>query len=142
MIVLNLILVGALTITSYRSVPEQTDDSPYFTSIGDRTGIHGCAISPDLLCPLAIGQYKVHTRNMCTYKEKLHYGDWLQIDGVGIREINDVTHPKIHNTIDVWVETYAQEKAFGIQHRQVFLVEPTYVETARRNTQSYMELGR
>jgi len=60
----------------------------------------------------------------------VHYGDWLYIDGMGYFEVNDVmgaytshkAHGKwvrtvIHNQIDVWVGSLAEEKAFDKRRR-------------------------
>lgn len=43
------LLLGQMTITSYRSIPKQTDSSPHYTSIGEHVHPHGCAVSQDLL---------------------------------------------------------------------------------------------
>ena len=39
-LILIVTLLGNLQVTSYRSVPNQTDNSPYFTSIGERVHPH------------------------------------------------------------------------------------------------------
>lgn len=95
--VLELTLIGFLTVTSYQSVPEQTDDSPFITSIGERTHPGGCAASRDLL------------------GLEVKYGDYIYIDGLGLCRINDTMHPRIKRTIDVWVKDYASEKRIGVR---------------------------
>lgn len=89
------VFVGNLTITSYRSVPEQTDDSPYLTSIGERVNNHGVAVSQDLL-----------------KSGVLHYGDLLYIDGQGFKTVNDTMNPRVMKHLDIWVESYDEEKNF------------------------------
>lgn len=113
----NLILVtvflGQLTITSYRSVPEATDSSPYVTSTGERVGSHGVAVSQDLL-----------------KSKKLKYGDWLYLEGVGFRKVNDCMNIRYKNRLDVWVPNYEKEKEFDRKFRgkkiRVFLIKRSY----------------
>lgn len=89
------VLIGSLQITSYRSVPEQTDDSPFITSTGERVCKDGVAVSQDLL-----------------KSKRIKYGDWLYIEGIGFKRINDTMHPRHKNHIDVWVATLQDEKEF------------------------------
>ena len=88
-------LVG-LTLTSYQPIAKQTDSSPTWTSIGDRTTKFGVAVSQDML---ADGRVK--------------YGDVLYIEGVGYRVVNDCMNKRHTNRIDVLVFTYAEEKRIG-----------------------------
>ena len=92
-------------VTAYRSVPQQTDNSPFITSIGHRVSQQGCAVSPDFL----------GTGEIC-------YGDAVKIDGVGIRIVNDVTHPRLKRTIDVWVSSFLAEKQMGVRKAQKVVV--------------------
>lgn len=92
-------------ITAYRSVPQQTDSTPFITSIGHRVSQQGCAVSPDLM---ASGE-------AC-------YGDAITIDGIGLKIVNDTTHPRLKRTIDVWTATYAEEKKMGIRKAQRVVV--------------------
>lgn len=94
-LILISIFLGNLNITSYRSVPNQTDNSPYITSIGERTCKDGVAVSQDLL-----------------KSKRIKYGDWLYIEGVGLKRVNDTMHVRFKNHIDVWVKTYDEEKKF------------------------------
>lgn len=116
---IGILLNSSMVITAYRSVPSQTDSSPNFTSIGDRTHTGGVAVSRDLL-----------TR----WKGPLNYGDYLYIYGLGIYQVNDVmndttydkqTHKryKIRQHIDIWVSSHDEEKKIGIQHHRVFLIK-------------------
>lgn len=102
------VLIGNLTLTSYRSVPNQTDSAPYYTSIGERVSVRGCAVSRDLLK---------------RWGGPLNYGDLIYIEGVGFRFINDCMAARHKCAVDIWVETYQAEKAIGVKKgRKVWLV--------------------
>ena len=96
------IILSTMTVTSYRAVKAQTDDTPNYTSINHHVHPYGCAVSPDLLT----------SGEVC-------YGDAVIIPKVGIRIVNDVTHPRLKRTIDIFVNTKAQEKRAGIRHVRV-----------------------
>lgn len=100
------VFVGNLTLTSYRSVPEQTDTSPYWTSIGERVNSHGVAVSQDLLKSGIV-----------------RYGDLLYIEGQGFKVVNDCMNSRLKKSVDVWVETYEDEKAVGKRPAKVWLVK-------------------
>lgn len=137
-IALIVTLIGTLQITSYRSVRSQTDRSPFFTSIGERVHAGGCAVSRDLLCPAC---RRLHHR--CKHPEvrgRLHYGDWVYVDGYGFRQVNDVMGTRQHywvrtkhgrrrlfksirRAIDIWVGTWKEEHAVNVRHRNVYQVE-------------------
>jgi len=91
-----------MTITSYRSIPSQTDDSPYTTSIGERVHPHGIAVSRNLLK---------------RWGGPFNYGDFVYIEGIGFKVINDTMHERYKDHIDVWVQTYAEEKEFDKNFR-------------------------
>src|SRR5258708_5305016 len=88
-------IIGNLNITSYRSVRSQTDDSPFFTSIGEHVCKDGVAVSQDLL---ADGTFS--------------YGDWIYIEDIGLKRVNDTMALKMKNHIDVWVGSQKEERAF------------------------------
>lgn len=100
------VLLSTCTVTSYRSVPSQTDDSPYYTSIGEHVNPNGVAVSQDLL-----------------KSKKVHYGDVLYIEGVGFKHVNDCMAARHRNAVDVWVETYDQEKKFGVKRKQIWIIK-------------------
>lgn len=104
------ILIGCLQVTAYRSIPSQTDNSPYTTSIGERVTVRGCAVSQDML-----------SKNGGAF----NYGDLLYIEGVGFRVINDTMNIKNKKSVDLWVQTYQDEKKVGVSHKRVWLVKPT-----------------
>ena len=89
------VALGQVTLTAYRSVPGQTDSSPWSTSIGERVTIRGCAVSQDLLADNG---------------GPLHYGDLIYIEQVGFRFVNDSMNKKIKRGVDLWVPTIESEK--------------------------------
>ena len=112
-LILTTIFLGNLYVTSYRSTVSQTDDSPYITSIGDRVGTHGVAVSPDL-----------------RKSGKVKYGDWLYLDGIGFKKVNDVMNARHVNRLDVWVPNYQKEKEFDKKFRgkkiKVYIVKRSF----------------
>lgn len=111
-LVLTAILIGNLQVTAYRSTPNQTDSSPWLTSIGERVTVRGLAVSPDLL-----------KKN----GGPLDYGDLVYVEGTGYRFVNDVMHPRHKRAIDMWVPTYQEEKKFDEKYKgkklKVYLVK-------------------
>ena len=109
---IKLIVLGTLTITSYQPVESQTDDSPTWTSIGDRTTKFGCAVSQDLL------------------KDGLvSYGDILYVPGWGFRVVNDTMAARHTKHVDLLVFTHAEEKHVGVRHLKVFKVSQPMEDT-------------
>jgi 3D (Asp-Asp-Asp) domain-containing protein len=99
------LVLGQMMVTAYRSVPQQTDSSPFHTSIGHHTHPYGCAVSQDML---ASGEVK--------------YGDFLSIEGVGTCVVNDTTAARHVRLVDKWVATYEEEKALKPSYRKVIRV--------------------
>lgn len=112
--ILICLFIGQLTVTSYQSIPSQTDGSPNYTSIGQRTRKGGIAVSQDLLCPA--GKTCRRTLRGCNPKA-VHYGDYLLVEGMGIFQVNDTMNPRWRNRADVWVESGFEEKAFDQKFR-------------------------
>jgi len=106
-LVLVAVLIGNMTLTSYRSVPNQTDSTPYHTSIGERVSVRGCAVSRDLLK---------------RWGGPLNYGDLIYIEGIGYKFVNDCMAARHKQSVDVWVDTYEREKEFGVRSGQIWLV--------------------
>lgn len=94
-LVLISILLGNFTATSYRSVPSQTDDTPFFTSTGEHVCKDGIAVSQDLL-----------------KSKRLKYGDWIYIEDIGLKRVNDTMNVRFKNCVDVWVSSLVEEKRF------------------------------
>lgn len=136
------VLLGLLTVTSYRSIKNQTDTSPFETSIGEHCYNGGAAISQDRLCGAC---RRLHKR--CTHPEnptKIHYGDCLYVEGIGYRIVNDCmgrfkhwriktnkglkkVFKKQDNWIDIWVSSYKEEhrfhSRFGIKEHKVWKIQ-------------------
>lgn len=107
-ITLITVFLSTLTVTSYRSIPSQTDSSPWITSIGERVSPRGCAVSPDLL-----------KKN----GGPLNYGDLVYVEGIGFKFVNDVMNKRNRNAVDIWVRNYSEEKKIGVQKQRVFLIK-------------------
>jgi len=105
------ILLGTLTATSYRAVPEQTKltcTGRYHceTADGENVSELGIAVSQDFI-----------------RSGKIHFGDVLYIDTIGYRIVNDVMAARIHNSVDIFVYSYAEEKKIGVRHLKVYLIQ-------------------
>jgi hypothetical protein len=105
------VLLGVLTVTSYRPIASQTkkdcrDVQHCFTSIGDVPTKFGAAASQDLLL-----------------KGIVHYGEPIYISGLGWRIVNDTMNPRIHNAIDIMVWTKEEEHNVGVRHVKVWRIE-------------------
>jgi 3D (Asp-Asp-Asp) domain-containing protein len=98
-------IVLTLFVTAYRSVPEQTDDTPFITSIGEHVSKFGCAVSQDLLA-----------------SGKVRYGDYICIEGLKCCLVNDTMALRNKNAVDVWVATKAEESAIKPGARQVLRI--------------------
>jgi hypothetical protein len=132
-------LVGNLTVTSYRAVKEQTDNSPFYTATGEHVRAGGVAVSRDLLCGACM---KLHRRcGKPGSSTKLHYGDWLYVEKFGYRQVNDVmgavtaqrvkgkvVRIPIKRHIDLFVWTWDQEHAVGVRKLDVFIVKDQITE--------------
>lgn len=110
--VLFIVLIGTCTITSYQALPGQTKPEcknryNCTTSIDDGITQYGAAVSQDLL---KSGQIK--------------YGDILNVEGLGLRVVNDTMAPKMKKHIDLMVFSYADEHHIGVQHRRVWVIRP------------------
>jgi 3D (Asp-Asp-Asp) domain-containing protein len=102
---LTAVAIASVTVTSYRAVPEQTDSTPNRTSINQHVSRAGAAVSPDMLI----------SGEAC-------YGDAVVIPKLGIRIVNDVTHPRLKRTVDIFVNNWAQEKRVGIRRVQILII--------------------
>lgn len=92
-------------VTSYRAIKAQTDSTPNWTSIGHHVHSFGAAVSPDML----------QSGEAC-------YGDVVKIPGLGLRVINDTTHPRLKRTIDLFVDSRPEESQIGIRYLQVEII--------------------
>ena len=79
-------------ITAYSSTPDQTDDTPFITANGTRV------------------------RNGIVATNDLPFGTIIEIEGLGIFEVNDRMNSRyINGEMDVWMETREQALEFGKQ---------------------------
>jgi 3D (Asp-Asp-Asp) domain-containing protein len=107
----HVILLGVLTVTSYRPVaqqtkPECTSRFNCTTSIDDGVTKYGVAVSQDLL-----------------KSGKVHYGDVLYVPGYGYRVVNDTMNARHKNRIDLMVFTHNEEKQVGERTLTIFKLE-------------------
>lgn len=102
------IYLGTLQITSYRSVPNQTDDSPFHTSTGQHVHKDGVAVSRDLLK---------------RWGGPIEYGDFIYIEGYGVKVVNDCMAERHKHSVDMWVPDLKSEKEIGVQKRKVYLIK-------------------
>ena len=111
--------LSTCTITAYQSVKNQTDTSPNFTSIGERTHHGGVAISRNLLKQ---------------WGGPCDYGDYVYIEHLGIYKINDCMggtqydkkrHERIpiNNHFDIWVSSLNEERSIKTQMQNVYLIK-------------------
>lgn len=113
MTMIELTLIGTLTLTSYQAIPQQTrpeckNRHECQTSIGDGITMFGAAASQDLLA-----------------SGRLHYGDVIYVPGFGYRTINDTMNKRIRNSIDLLVFSREEEKRVGVRHIKIYrLGEP------------------
>jgi 3D (Asp-Asp-Asp) domain-containing protein len=106
-LLLATILLGNLTLTSYRSVESQTDSTPFITADGSHVTPYGCALSRDLLK---------------RWGGPVDYGDLVYVEHFGFRVVNDCMAARHKKRIDLWVATYQEEKAINVQKRKVWLI--------------------
>lgn len=104
------LLIGTMTVTSYRATPAQTKPTctgrhTCETSTGENVSELGAAVSQDLLA-----------------SGKVRYRDVLYIPSIGYRIVNDCTNIRLHNTVDVFVYTKREERAFGVKHLKVYVI--------------------
>ncbi|MBI2587809.1 3D domain-containing protein [Candidatus Azambacteria bacterium] len=81
-------------VTAYSSTPDQTDHTPFITANGTtvRDGIVAA--------------------NFLPFGTKLRLP---KLFGEKIFTVEDRMHPRFSNTLDIWFETRAQAKQFGVK---------------------------
>lgn len=108
--IIQLVLLGALQVTSYQPTPAQTrpECKTRFdcdTAIGDRPTKYGMAVSQDLLA-----------------NGSVHYGDILYIDGLGYRVVNDTMNSRHKKCVDLMVYSKKEEHRIGVRKLNVYKV--------------------
>lgn len=91
-----------LTVTAYTATPEECNNDPFHTALMTRPSPgRTVAVSWDLM-------------------------DWLgkevYIEGIGVRKVEDLMHPRWTNRIDIMVPYVEDAQEFGVQERQVVLL--------------------
>lgn len=104
------VLIGIMTVTSYRAIPEQTKPTctgrhHCETSVGDNVSEAGVAVSQDLLRTGVV-----------------HYGDVLCVDGFGCRIVNDCMAARHHRRVDLFVYTKQEEKQIGTRQLRTWVI--------------------
>jgi len=121
---LTIALLGSFIVTSYQSIPEQTDNSPCEVSTGHKISPTGIAVHPTLLCPRAKytmgNKIKLCKReNQCSWRDRIHYYDLVYVESIGPKFVNDVMawKPKMNSYWDVWVPTLQAEKLHHLTYK-------------------------
>lgn len=127
-LILSVVVIGQLIGTAYRSVPEQTDESPFYTATGEHVCAHGIAVSLDML-----------KRNGGPF----NFGDVVYIEDLGFKVVNDTMNKRHKGRFDVWVATYKEEKEFDQNYRnkklKVWLVKSTLDMTTYTKTRQQIK---
>lgn len=87
-----------VTLTAYSSTVDQTDDTPFITANGSR--VHNGTIAANFL--------KFGTR----VRIPEYFGDRVFI-------VEDRTHPRYGDRVDIWMETREQALQFGIRKLKI-----------------------
>lgn len=83
-----------VTVTMYQSVPNQTDSTPDSTSVNWKLGPDDCAVSRNLFLRL-----------------DMSFGDYVYIEGYGVKRVADVMNSRYKNRVDIWVpKNYPKDK--------------------------------
>ena len=122
-LLLGAVLLGNMTITSYRSERRQTDDTPFITATGEHVHSAGIALSRDLLK---------------RWNGSVDYGDIVYVENFGFKIVNDCmgrtkcagrnnggckNRIPIKKSVDMWVATLEEEKKVGVRHGKVWLIK-------------------
>lgn len=130
--IIELVLVSSMSwqVTAYRSVPAQTDSTPFNTSTGARTNAAICAVSQDEL------------------GKEIHYGDYLFVEIPAEPKLNrycwvqDTMNKRIHHAVDFWVATKAQEHKVGVRRGLVYrLPRPGEIYGSQFKSQTKSTVG-
>ena len=100
--------------TAYNSFAGQTDASPTITATGTRVRFGVIALSRDLLRRFPYGS-KVSLQDMSGRFSKLLSGKTFVVE--------DTMHPRISNTIDVWMPTRGQAVQWGARNVRITAVQ-------------------
>ena len=111
------ILIGTVQVTSYRSLKEQTDATPYITASGDHVHRNGVALSRDLLV---------------RFGGVVNYGDIVYVENYGFKVVTDTMNKRHKKHCDLWVATEEEEKAVGWRVGRLWLIKGKNIITNKK----------
>jgi len=100
--------------TAYNSTPGQTDSTPFITATGTRVRLGVVALSRDLL-----GRFPYGTRITI---EDLS-GTYSSFLRGRVFVVEDTMHPRIGNTVDVWMGSRSEAMAWGSRNIRITAVQ-------------------
>lgn len=95
--------VNKAKVTAYWADPKHNPTNPGVTASGKRCYPGICAVSPDL------------------FRKGWKFGQKVKIEGLGIRTIQDKSHPKNKNHVDIYM-TRADANKFGLRRLTITLL--------------------
>ena len=91
-----------VTVTAYSSTPGQTDSTPFITASNTRVREGIIAVSRDLLLRFTPGA-------------PLHYGDLVELEGVGVFRVEDTMNPRYKKRVDIWFPDFRSARNWGVR---------------------------
>jgi 3D (Asp-Asp-Asp) domain-containing protein len=108
--------------TAYNSMVSQTNDQPFVTATGQRTGWGIVAVSRDLLgADLPYGTL-VRLRDLGNFHNGRGAGAYQDLLDDTTFVVEDTMHPRKRNQIDVWFADHASALAWGVRRIEVEVV--------------------
>ena len=99
--------------TAYNSTPGQTDSSPYVTATGTRVRSGVVALSRDLLARFPYGT-RITIEDLS--------GRYSSVLRGRVFVVEDTMHPRIGNTVDVWMGSRSEAMAWGTRNIRITAV--------------------
>ncbi len=99
--------------TAYNSTPGQTDSSPYITATGTRVRSGVVALSRDLLARFPYGT-RITIEDLS--------GRYSSVLRGRVFVVEDTMHPRIGNTVDVWMGSRSEAMAWGARNIRITAV--------------------
>ena len=99
--------------TAYNSAPNQTDSSPYVTATGTRVRSGVVALSRDLLARFPYGT-RITIEDLS--------GRYSSVLRGRVFVVEDTMHPRIGNTVDVWMGSRREAMAWGTRNIRITAV--------------------
>jgi 3D (Asp-Asp-Asp) domain-containing protein len=108
--------------TAYNSMVSQTNDQPFITATGRRTGWGIVAVSRDLLGDDLPYGTLVRLRDLGNYHNGRGAGAYQHLLDDTLFVVEDTMHPRKRNQIDLWFADYASALAWGVRQIEVEVV--------------------